>query len=124
MEANWLTQLDCLTGIVPKPAISRSSRFLEACEKVAQSEITHQELIDQTVSLGFNNMIGAFHVVNSGDIPVRFLTDERNSGSGGIRLTDDLLRLREILQFRGLPSQVEAAGSLSRPPGSLDFLRA
>jgi hypothetical protein len=57
--------------------------------------------------LGFNNVIDAFHVVNRGEIPVRFFSDERKNG-GGIRLTDELFRLRERLQFGNLPQEVEA----------------
>lgn len=91
----------------PKQATSPSSRFLEACRKAGQGEIGQQELLDETVRLGFNNVIDAFHVVNSGDIPVRFYVDERKSG-GGIRLTDDIFRLREMLQFKNLPAEVEA----------------
>jgi hypothetical protein len=41
--------------IAPKQATSPSSRFLEACKKAAKGDIRPQELIDQTVSLGFNN---------------------------------------------------------------------
>jgi hypothetical protein len=38
---------------------------------------------------------------------IRFFVDERKSG-GGIRLTDELFRLRERLQFGNLPQEVEA----------------
>src|SRR5579871_4039345 len=94
--------------LAPKQATSASSRFLEACRKAGQGEITEQELIDRTVSLGFNNVIDAFHVVNRDDVPVRFFTDERKNGNTGIQLTDDFFRLRETLQFKNLPSEVEA----------------
>jgi hypothetical protein len=94
--------------IAPKQAISRSSRFLDACKKAGQGEIRREELIDRTVSLGFNNVIDAFHVVNGDEIPVRFFRDERKNGKSGIRLTDEIFRLREMLQFKSLPSEVEA----------------
>jgi hypothetical protein len=46
-----------------------------------------------TVKPGFNNVIDVFHVVNRSEIPVRLSVDERNAG-GGIRLRDELFRLR------------------------------
>jgi hypothetical protein len=54
-----------------------------------------------TIKLGFNNAIDVFHVVNRSEIPVRFSVDKRNAG-GGIRLRDDLFRLRETVQFGNL----------------------
>src|SRR5215831_6414402 len=91
----------------PKQATSSSSRFLDSCRKFASGEIGKDELIGQTAKLGFNNVIDAFHVVNRGEIPIRFFADERKDGSG-IRLTDELFRLRERLQFGNLPQEVEA----------------
>jgi|SRR5215475_10038502 len=90
-----------------KQATSLSSRFLEACRKCAEGRLPKDELIGQTTKLGFNNVIDRFHVVNRGEIPIRFFVDERKSG-GGIRLTDELFRLRERAQFRNLPHEVEA----------------
>jgi hypothetical protein len=92
----------------PKQATSSSSRFLEACRKSSVGEINAEELTRETVSLGFNNVIDAFHIVNRGEIPVRFFLDERGSGKAGIRLTDELFRLREQIQFGNLPQEVEA----------------
>src|ERR1019366_8807702 len=92
----------------PKQATSSSSRFLEACRKSSVGEINADELTSQTVSLGFNNVIDAFHIVNRAEIPVRFFLDERGSGNAGIRLTDELFRLRKQIQFGNLPLEVEA----------------
>jgi hypothetical protein len=64
-------------------------------------------MIGQMAKLGFNNVIDAFHIVNRGEIPIRFFVDDRKSG-GGIRLTDELFRLRERLQFGNLPQEAEA----------------
>jgi hypothetical protein len=69
-----------------KQATSPSSRFLEACRKAGQGEIGQQKLIDQTVSLGFNNVIDASHVVSRGEIPVRCFVDDRKNADGGIRV--------------------------------------
>ena len=56
----------------PKQATSQNSRFLQACKDYNADLISYDKLIDTTVSLGFNNVIDAFHVVNNGEIPVRF----------------------------------------------------
>jgi hypothetical protein len=94
-------------AIAPKQATSSSSRFLNACSAFGKGDIGKDELIGRTVTLGFNNVIDAFHIVNRGEIPVRFFTDERNSG-GGVRITDNLHHLRERFQFQNLPNEVEA----------------
>jgi hypothetical protein len=44
-------------------------------------------------TLGFNNVIDAFHIVVSGEVPTRFFVDERRLATGGIRLTEALLTL-------------------------------
>lgn len=56
----------------PKQATSQSSRFLETCKQFNEKSITEEQLISTTVSLGFNNVIDAFHNVNNEEIPVRF----------------------------------------------------
>ena len=92
----------------PKQATSSSSRYLEACRKASVGEIGAEEFTRQTVTLGFNNVIDAFHIVNRAEIPVRFFLDERDGGKAGIRLTDELFRLREQIQFGNLPQEIEA----------------
>ena len=92
----------------PKQATSRSSRFLEACRKSSVGEIGKDELIRETVRLGFDDVIDHFHIVNRADIPVRFFQDERSGGKGGLQLTDELFRLREHIQFGNLPQEVDA----------------
>lgn len=106
----------------PKQATSASSRFLEACRSFNAGKIAQDELIGQTVKLGFNNVLDAFHVVNRSDIPVRFFVDERSSG-GGIRLTDELFRLRETVQFGNLPQEVEARWRLVETAWHLEMSR-
>lgn len=75
------------------------SRFLDTCRQFNEGAATEAQLHDATVRLGFNNVIDAFHVVGSGDIPVRFFMDERNTSLRGIRLTSPLLGLA------GVPAQ-------------------
>lgn len=91
-----------------KQITSSSSKFLDKCREFNQGVISRDELTSLTVSLGFNNVIDAFHVVNDGDIPFRFFEDQRKSANKGIVVTDNLLRLKESLQFNNLPYEVEA----------------
>ena len=43
--------------------------------------------------LGFNDVIDAFHKVDSADVSTRFFHDERKKSLRGIRFTDELLVL-------------------------------
>ncbi|HKD05904.1 MAG TPA: hypothetical protein VKB79_08375 [Bryobacteraceae bacterium] len=107
----------------PKQATSRSSKFLDACRKFSEEQISKDELIGQTVKLGFQNVIDAFHVVNRGEIPVRFFRDDRQNG-GGIILTDDLMKLRERFQFVNLPREIEARWRLVETAWELGLNRS
>ena len=64
-----------------KQATSPSSTFLDACRKFNNKEITEDELGKITVKYGFVNVIDAFHIVNQGEIPIRFYVDERQNGN-------------------------------------------
>lgn len=80
---------------------SASSQFLEFCRKFSRGEIEKDQLLAQTVRLGFVNVVDAFHNVNHAQIPVRFFVDERGR-RGGITLTDDLLALKAGFQYGNL----------------------
>ncbi len=92
---------------VDKQATSSTSRFLEVCRKFNRGELDDTTLVQRTVALGFENVIDAFHVVNRAPIPVQFFADERKQ-RGGITITDELLMLKETVQFQNLPSETEA----------------
>lgn len=92
---------------VDKQATSSSSRFLEACRQFNTGGLGQDELVRKTVAFGFQNVIDAFHVVDREPIPVRFFMDERKQ-RGGIVITDELLKLKETLQFANLPLETEA----------------
>lgn len=77
----------------PKQATSSSSRFLDACKQFNACAITEAELQAITARIGFANVIDAFHVVGSNEIPMRFFVDERQTPSKGIRLTEDVQQL-------------------------------
>jgi hypothetical protein len=97
-----------------------SSKFLDACRKFNQGELSEDALLRETVSRGFQNVIDAFHVVNQGEIPVRFFTDERRNGNR-IVVTDELLRLKESLQFENLPREAEARWRLVETAWTLNI---
>jgi len=68
-------------------------------------------------------VIDAFHVVHDGDIAVKFFTDKRNGSDNGIRLTQDLFKLREQYQYRNLPTEVEARWRLVETVWELNLPR-
>lgn len=93
--------------ISDKQATSSSSSFLDACRAFNQGAISEDALRQKTVQIGFNNVIDAFHNVNQDKIPVKFYIDERKT-SKRIVITDDLLRLKESVQFGNLPFETES----------------
>jgi hypothetical protein len=97
-----------------------SSKFLDVCRDYDKDQISKDKLIAQTVSLGFNNVIDAFHIVGQGEVPTRFYIDERKDRNG-ITITDDLLALKEKVQFTNLPFEVEARWRLVETAWSLNI---
>lgn len=106
----------------PKQITSRSSQFLETCLKFNRGEITHAQLIEATVRLGFNNVIDAFHYVNQGEIDKRFFLDERKTNNG-IRLTDNFFLVGERLQYKNLAFETNARWSLVEQAWSMGISR-
>ncbi|MCS4504288.1 hypothetical protein NYO91_09385 [Arhodomonas aquaeolei] len=90
-----------------KQATSQSSRFLDACRAYNRGEIDRDQLVEQTVRSGFQNVIDAFHNVHGGEVGERFFLDERKTHNA-IRVTDGLFRLAESPQFSNLAPEVEA----------------
>ncbi|MBY6107313.1 HNH endonuclease [Ferrimonas balearica] len=91
----------------PKQITSKSSKFLDTCKSFNRGELSQQSLIEQTVKLGFNNVIDAFHIVNRAEIDTRFFIDERKT-HGGIRMTEAFLQLTESEQFQSFEHETEA----------------
>jgi hypothetical protein len=106
-----------------KQVTSSSSKYLKKCKDFNQGTIDQDELISSTVSLGFNNVIDAFHIVNHGEIPIRFYEDQRKSERKGVVVTDDLLKLKESIQYGNLPHEVEARWRLVETAWSLGITR-
>ena len=90
-----------------RQATSRSSVFLDACRNFNRGELSADQLRIETVRRGFNNVIDAFHIVGSSDVPIRFFHDERATAKG-IRLTDEFRRLMAHTQAKSLAPEAEA----------------
>jgi 5-methylcytosine-specific restriction endonuclease McrA len=75
------------------------------CRSYNKGKVDIDYLIQQTVKLGFNNVIDAFHNVNNNPLPQRFFIDERKGKTKGIILTDELLSL---ITVENLESEIEA----------------
>ncbi|MBB5021369.1 HNH endonuclease domain-containing protein [Desulfurispira natronophila] len=105
-----------------RQATSPQSKFLDACRAYNNNDSDHSHLIENTVKLGFQNVIDAFHNVHGSEIPKRFFLDERAT-NGGIRLTDEFFNLAETPQFADLNSETEARWRLVETAWSLSMPR-
>lgn len=93
-----------------KQVTSKSSKFLEACKKFNNSEISEDELKQTTVKLGFVNVIDAFHVVAREETP-RFFIDNRGNNKS-IILTDNFYKLKENDIYGNLKNEAESRWNL------------
>jgi len=105
-----------------KQATSSSSKFLDQCRSFNASEITEQELQAQTVRLGFNNVIDAFHVVGNEPIAEAFYVDARKTESG-IIITDSFSALQDVVSSHDLSNETEARWRLVETSWSLGINR-
>lgn len=104
----------------------KPGKFLTACMRFIQGEISDDALLDLTVRHGFSVVLDAFHNVNGGAIEPQFFINERRENKS-IRLTDNFYRLTERPQFANLTHEtdarwclVEKAWELDLPPQLLD----
>ncbi len=91
----------------PKQKTGDPSEFLRACKSFNEGELDRASLLQKTAQLGFKNVIDAFHIVNKSEVGSRFFIDERKPRKG-IKLTDELFRLRDLPQSPSLPNEVDA----------------
>ena len=77
-----------------RQATFQSNRFFKKARDYNNGDCSKSELLSVTVSLGFNYVIDAFHVVGGDDVPERFFMDQRTERKG-ILITDNLLKLKE-----------------------------
>lgn len=73
---------------------SKTSTFLSACKDYNQGKISKEDLLDLTYRYGFENVIDAFHTVNSQETDIKFY--EKDYGRNKkIILRDELFELAE-----------------------------
>lgn len=98
--------------IYDKQGSSSGSAFLNACRDYIHDKITQDQLYELTQKHGFNYVIDAFQVVNGAMIPDKLYEKNFGSGSKEIVITDNLLKLKELFQYRNLSHEVEARWKL------------
>lgn len=108
----------------PKQCTSQTSKFLDACRQYNEGLISHQALIDETVSKGFNNVIDAFHVVNGDNISESFYVKDYNSYSKKIILTDNMFKLGETANSENFLFETESRWNLVEKAWELGVSRS
>jgi len=95
-----------------KQGNASSSKFLEGCRSYINEKITKEDLYSLTEKQGFVNVVDAFQNVNGGIIPNPFYEKNYIQGKKEIVITDNLLKIKELFQYRNLEQEVEARWSL------------
>lgn len=93
---------------VPKQTTSSTSRFLDACSQFNAGAISHDQLLETTESLGFVNVVDAFHNVNGDILPIKFYDKDYQRGSKRLILTDAVFELAERTEKDQLDSEIES----------------
>ncbi|WP_257295599.1 HNH endonuclease domain-containing protein [Endozoicomonas sp. YOMI1] len=92
----------------PKQTTAKSSRFLATCTDFNLGKVDQDYLCAQTVRLGFQNVIDAFHNVNRREVGERFFMDERKMANKGIRLTDNFYTLMASQAINSIKPETNA----------------
>jgi hypothetical protein len=95
-----------------KQGNSNSSKFLDGCREYINDSISKDQLYNLTEKYGFINVVDAFQNVNGGAIPDKFYEKNFKQGKKKIIITDNLLKVRELFQYRNLEQEVEARWNL------------
>lgn len=104
-----------------KQGNSKSSTFLKACREFLKGSISQDELYRLTTKHGFNNVVDAFQNVNGGEIKNKFYEKNYGTGKKEIVITDDLLKIKELFQYRNLEQEVEARWCLVETAWNLNI---
>lgn len=95
-----------------KQGSAGSSKFLEGCRGYINETISIEDLYSLTEKYGFVNVIDAFQNLNGGTIPNPFYEKNYSQGKKEIVVTDNLLKIKELFQYRNLEQEVEARWNL------------
>ena len=104
-----------------KQGNASSSKFLNGCRRFINEEITQEELYSLTEKFGFLNVVDAFQNVNGGIIPAPFYEKNFSNNKKEIVITDNLLKIKELFQFRNLEQEVEARWDLVQTAWNLQI---
>ena len=85
-----------------------TNSYLQICGQFNSGEISKDELYQLTEKHAFKYVVDAFHKVNKSDIPNKFYEKNYGSGNKEIIITDDLLKIKELYQYRNFEQEVEA----------------
>jgi hypothetical protein len=95
-----------------KQGNASSSQFLKGCRNFINGEITNNELYSITEKYGFANVVDAFQNVNGAVIPNAFYQKSYSANGKKIVVTDSLLKLKQLFQYRNLNQEVDARWKL------------
>ena len=104
-----------------KQGTSSSSKFLDTCRKYIDGSVNQNELVSTTEKLGFVNVVDAFHIVGSDAVPIKFYEKDYSTRKKRLVITDDLLKLKESIQFNNFDSEIEARWSLVETAWNLNL---
>jgi len=104
-----------------KQGSAKSSKFLNACRAYLAGNISIEQLYGLTEKHGFVNVVDAFQNVNGGVIPNKFYDKNYSAGKNEIVVTDDLLRIKELYQYRNLDQEVDARWNLVETAWNLNI---
>jgi 5-methylcytosine-specific restriction endonuclease McrA len=104
-----------------KQGTSPSSPFLDACRDHIEDKIDYNELIVQTEKHGFNAVIDRFPNVGGAPVPVKFYEKDYTKKRKGLVITDDLIKLKESIQFNNFDSEIEARWDLVETAWNLNL---
>jgi hypothetical protein len=104
-----------------KQGNSSSSSFLNACRRYNKNEISYDNLLDITEKQGFVNVVDAFQNVNGDIVPKKFYEKDYSGNKKRIVITDNLLKLKESVQFYNFDNEVEARWNLVETAWNIDI---
>ena len=95
-----------------KQGNATKSQFLEACRARIRNEISEEKLLEITKTKGFVNVVDAFQNLAGGLINKPFYEKDYSKHSKQIVITDELLSLKNQIQYENLDSEVNARWNL------------
>ena len=104
-----------------KQGNAASSTFLKGCREYIAGGLSKEQLYDITEKHGFVHVVDAFQHVNGGTIPDTFYEKNYAQGKKEIVITDNLLQIKELFQYRNLDQEVEARWNLVETAWNLNI---